>query len=149
MPGFHRRRNTPLRAELGWGGWPADDYTLEANRKDLRRHQGEFDRREAFAYTVLDPEGAKCLGCVYIEPWQGQAQLFWWVTDEWRGEGRERDVLEDTLTWLHREWGFQQVIVPLRDANPVGIALARSLVLQEVGVAEHPDHLCFRSIAAP
>src|SRR2546422_5475768 len=49
-------------------GWPADDFTLAQNRDDLRRHEREHDQRQAFTFTVLDPAGTRCLGCVYLTP---------------------------------------------------------------------------------
>jgi hypothetical protein len=55
---------TRLRKQLAWGGgdWPAEDFTMELNRADLRRHHDEFLRREAFAYTVLSPDRMRCPG---------------------------------------------------------------------------------------
>src|SRR5207237_9759001 len=48
--------------------WPADDFTLALNRSDLERHEREHGSGEAFTFTVLDPGGARCLGCVYLAP---------------------------------------------------------------------------------
>ena len=36
--------------------WPAADMTLEEDLVDLGWHQGEFDRRRSFAYTVMAPQ---------------------------------------------------------------------------------------------
>ena len=81
-----------LRATLNWGEWPRADMTLEENRADLQRHWEEFLRREAYAYTVLSPDGTRCLGCVYINPPDEDAAapeedgraatLAYWVTVE-------------------------------------------------------------------
>lgn len=49
-------------------GWPEDDFTVEANRADLVRLAQRHNAGTSFAYTVLDPSLAKCLGCVYIFP---------------------------------------------------------------------------------
>lgn len=50
------------------GTWPEDDFTLDGNRGDLEEHEREFHAREAFAYTVLSPDEARCEGCIYINP---------------------------------------------------------------------------------
>lgn len=53
--------------------WPAADFTLEENLADLQMHWDEHRQRVAFTYTVLNPAGDECLGCVYIKP------LTWWL----------------------------------------------------------------------
>ena len=43
--------------------------SLDMNRIDLARHEAEFDRRLAFAYTMVDrKDPTKTVGCVYINP---------------------------------------------------------------------------------
>ena len=54
---------------VGSGGrWPAAGFSLADNLADLERHEREHEERVAFTYTVLMPDGARCLGCVYINP---------------------------------------------------------------------------------
>ena len=101
-----------LVRELDWGGWPAEGFGLSDNIADLAEHHAEFVRREAFAYSVL--EGDRCIGCVYIEPWSEGAQLAFWVIDEVLDA--EADIVTAVLDWL-RNWPFEQVIVPVREAN--------------------------------
>jgi hypothetical protein len=48
--------------------WPADDCTLVQNLTDLQRHEREHIKRKAFTFTILNPQGAQCLGCVHIVP---------------------------------------------------------------------------------
>jgi len=56
--------------------WPRDGFTLEENLADLERHEREHIERKAFTYTVLNPEGTRCLGCVYIVPvWAEAAHM--------------------------------------------------------------------------
>ena len=57
-----------LQRTLHWGSWPSEDMTVEDNAKDLVRHAREFEAREAYAYTVLAPDGSECLGCLYMNP---------------------------------------------------------------------------------
>ena len=50
------------------GRWPAEGFSLADNRADLAMHEREHEARVAFTYTVLTPDGARCLGCVYVNP---------------------------------------------------------------------------------
>lgn len=98
-----------LRQELGWNGWPPDDFDVVANIDDLAKHYAEFERREAYAYSLFSAE--RCIGCIYIEPWEGGAQLHFWVIDAWLPQ--EPIILESVLRWLEA-WPFDEVIVPVR-----------------------------------
>lgn len=83
-PGFHLRMLTihdlvkdfdavmaaaPLLREVTRPGsiWPAG-LTLEGNLVDLGWHQREFILRHSFAYTVMNDDESRCLGCCYINP---------------------------------------------------------------------------------
>src|SRR5919199_6814827 len=50
------------------GRWPAEGFSLADNLADLAEHEREHEARVAFTYTVLTPEAARCLGCIYIHP---------------------------------------------------------------------------------
>lgn len=137
-----------LREELAWGDWPPEDFTLELNRADLRRHQDEFVRREAFAYTVLNPDRSQCLGCIYLERCDevDGAQLAFWVIDD--AIELEEDLITSVLEWIHRDWSINPAVVPLRAANSRGIRLVRASGLVTLdSVTEGPlaEHLCFIS----
>ena len=137
-----------LRKELQWGNWPPDDFTLELNRADLRRHHDEFLRGEAFAYTVLRPDHAQCLGCIYIERCaeiEG-AQLAFWVVDD--AIDMEVTLVTDVLQWVHQIWSINRVLIPLRPVNTRGIALARGCGFRPwETIKEGPlsEHCCFLS----
>ena len=65
--------------------WPADDMTLADNLNDLITHEKEFMAREAFAYTVLNTDKTKCIGCIYIEPSNRDGvdcETFYWLSDD-------------------------------------------------------------------
>jgi hypothetical protein len=135
-----------LRDELRWGGWPADGFSLADNIADLAEHRAEFDAREAFAYTVLDPSGETTVGCVYLEPWDGGARLAWWVIDAELDTGLESHLLSTVATWLCDAWPPMRVLLPVRrDA-----ARCRAL-LQDLGLpvaADGPrDHDSFVLVA--
>ena len=141
---------TRLREELQWGKWPPEDFTLELNRADLRGHQGEFIRREAFAYTVLSPDRARCLGCIYLERCAeiDGAQLAFWVVDD--AINIEADLVTNVIQWIHDAWSIERVLLPLRDANARGVSLAQKCGFAEWGGARDGplgDHRCFLSEA--
>lgn len=113
-----------LREELQWGTWPPEDFTLALNQIDLRGHYDEFIRGEAFAYTVLSPDRLRCLGCIYLERCAeiDGAQLAFWVTDE--AIALEAVLVTNVLQWIHMAWSIERVVIPLREANQRGIAMA-------------------------
>lgn len=113
-----------LREELQWGEWPPEDFTLQLNRSDLKRHHNEFVRGEAFAYTILRRDRSRCIGCVYLERCveiEG-AQLAFWVIDE--ALDIEAVLVTEVLQWVHRDWSINRVLIPLHETNTRGIAFA-------------------------
>ena len=64
---FMSSRET-LQKTLHWGSWPAADFTIERNRKDLEGHYSDYLGRRGYTYTVLTPDRSKCVGCVYLYP---------------------------------------------------------------------------------
>ncbi len=83
-PGFHLRMLTihdavkdfdavmaaalRLRGAMEPGAtWP-DGLTLEENLIDLAWHQREFTIGHSFAYTVMNDDESRCLGCCYLNP---------------------------------------------------------------------------------
>ena len=63
--------------------WP-DGLTLEENLIDLAWHQREFTIGHSFAYTVMNDDESRCLGCCYINPSDHpgvQADAFHWARD--------------------------------------------------------------------
>lgn len=137
-----------LRKELQWGEWPPDDFTVKLNRADLRSHHDEFIRHEAFAYTVLSPDRARCLGCIYLEHCVeiDGAQLAFWVVDD--ALEIEAKLVTDVLQWAHQPWSIKRILIPLREANSRGIAYARKCGFTEwESVKDGPlsGHRCFLS----
>ena len=103
-----------IRATPGMGGedWPAP-MTLEENLGDMKMHAGEFDRREAFTYSILD--GDAVIGCLYIYPADGEhdAQVRSWVTES-RSE-MDHVVWRSISDWLANDWPFNSVLYVSRD----------------------------------
>ena len=109
--------------------WPADDFTVEANRKDLVDLERRHAEHRAFTYTVLDPHGTECLGCVYIFPtsatflarsaitpvgagsWADvDAVVYFWVRRSRIESGMDERLLAALRTWFDEEWTFERVI---------------------------------------
>jgi hypothetical protein len=115
-----------IRATPGfpWGSWP-HEMTLAENLADLEMHEGDFESRAGFTYTVLDPESGVVIGCVYIYPLRidpddrsagyvaGGASVRSWV-------GADRAELDVPLwravgAWIAADWPFEHVVYAQRD----------------------------------
>jgi hypothetical protein len=92
-------------------GWPPDQgFSAEANLADLVQHADEFERRVAFAYTVLRPDpDPDVIGCLYFDPGDspGTVDVRSWV----RADVADLDgVLRQAVReWLARSWPFDEV----------------------------------------
>ncbi len=134
-PYFHLRPLTPEVVELDYdalmtsitllrpmfgGDWPHEAFTLEENLQDLVEHWEQFQRREAFAYTVLSPDETTCLGCVYINPPQGQpteARVHLWVRQSAHDQGLDPVLFHTVKAWLEADWPFAHVMYPGRNES--------------------------------
>ncbi len=110
--------------------WPEDDFTVEANREDLLRHERQHLEGDAFTYTVMNLEETECLGCVYVLPpdakmWSGahvtpvgadswsecDATVFFWVRKSRLAEGLDHALLDSVLVWFERAWSFTAPVI--------------------------------------
>ncbi|MEZ5338212.1 MAG: N-acetyltransferase [bacterium] len=106
-------------------GWPEDGFSLADNRADLERAEQRHNAREAFTFTVMNPEQNECLGCIYIFPrnarWlaeaavQPGAEMRWeeidavamfWIRQSRLAEQLDRRLLMVLRDWFAREWQF-------------------------------------------
>jgi len=134
-----------LHSTLHWGSWPRPDTTVEDNRKDLGRHEREFDAREAYAYTVLAPDRAACVGCVYLSPVEGDpraVELSYWVTAAGVKAGLDEHLFAAVLAWLEQSWPFDTVVINLHVDNTRGIQIAEGAGLARTDGAPE-DHVAF------
>jgi hypothetical protein len=95
--------------------WPRDEMTLADNINDLKRHEEEFQRREAFAYTVLNHNRDRCIGCVYIDPPTVElydCEIYLWVRDS--DLRLDIDLYENVLMWIDKDWPFKNAAFPGR-----------------------------------
>lgn len=100
-----------------WKGWPREGFTVTENLEDLRRHQKEFGRREAFAYTVVRLDETAVLGCVYINPSQHRevdAEVLMWVRESEYEKGLDSVLFQTVEKWLKDRWPFEKVVYPGR-----------------------------------
>ena len=74
-------------------GWPPPTMTAEQDREDLQHHADEMERNESFNFALFDADETELIGCVYIEPTDkpgADADISWWVRDEYLGSPVER-----------------------------------------------------------
>ena len=93
--------------------WPTDEMTLEENVADLRRHENEFKERKAFAYTVLDLSGKRCIGCVYIKPARKtkyDCEVYLWVRES--ELKLDEDLYKNIKSWVINKWPFTNIAFP-------------------------------------
>lgn len=107
-----------LQGVFGPGNdWPRADLSLEQDLIDLGWHHAEFQMRRSFAYTVMSPDEALCLGCVYLYPTaipQFDAEVFAWVRAS-HAAALDAALLAAVRGWLARDWPFRRVAFPGRD----------------------------------
>jgi hypothetical protein len=101
--------------------WPSDDFSVAQNRADLEYHERQHNEREAFTFTVLNPQGTQCLGCVYIQPLHPEeiplckdvsyaADVGFWVRASEIAYDLDQHLLETLCTWFHAEWAFDMIL---------------------------------------
>jgi hypothetical protein len=97
--------------------WP-DGLTRQEDLIDLAWHQREFTIRHSFAYTVMENDESRCLGCVYIFPSDRRgydAKVFYWVRDGADAESRDAELGTLVRGWIATHWPFKAVAYPGRD----------------------------------
>lgn len=117
------------------GRWPRLGFSWRDNLADLVGHQIEHLQRRAFAYTVMDPAGDRCLGCLYLRPlgehlsWLGApaeavaaadtraSSATFWLRPDTLGLGLDRHLLALLRPWFREAWGFSEVLLLTNDAE--------------------------------
>ena len=109
--------------------WPEDEFTVAANRKDLVDLAQRHAEHRAFTYTVFEPDGARCLGCVYVFPtsatfllkstvtpvgddqWADvDAVIFFWVRLSQMETGLDERLLAALRAWFNEEWKLKNAV---------------------------------------
>lgn len=110
-------------------GWPAEDFTIEENRKDLIKLEQRHSNQESFAYTVMNLTETQCLGCVYVFPidanifvrssisscdgfeWSdNSAAVYFWIRKSKLAEALDRQLLGVLCSWLKSAWNFRNCV---------------------------------------
>jgi hypothetical protein len=111
-------RRTPGFTASDWNGdaWPYE-MPAEQNLADLVMHAGEFERGEAYAYSVLErgDDRADVIGCVYIDPDPTAERVV--VVRSWVTERRahlDHDLASNVDAWLRDTWRATSVRWPGR-----------------------------------
>jgi RimJ/RimL family protein N-acetyltransferase len=136
--------------------WPSDAFTRAENLEDLQRHEREHQAREAFTFTVLDPDGTRCLGCVYLAPMQAEARalcegaaypvrLGFWVREAEIKNDLDRHLLASLRDWLASEWRFDRVLFVIALGNSRQTELLEEAGLQPRSIFEMPDGRRFKA----
>ncbi len=109
--------------------WPADDFTVEANREDLVGLEERHSGGRAFTYTVLTPDGSESLGCVYVFPigasfleksmvtpvgddeWADvEAVVYFWARRSQVEKGMDERLLAALRAWFADEWKVTRAV---------------------------------------
>jgi hypothetical protein len=96
--------------------WPRG-LTVSENLIDLAWHQREFTLRHSFAYTVMNDDESRCLGCGYIYPSDRpgyDAIAYYWARETEFRNGFD-SVLGDAFRRLVAKFPFGKVAFPGRD----------------------------------
>ena len=122
--------------------WPADDFTVEANREDLAGLEERHRAHRAFTYTVRDPGDTECLGCVYVfstsakflaassvtalgeDAWADvDAVVFFWVRRSRVASGLDVRLLAELRAWFAGEWPVSRTVFVTNEqfAQQVGL----------------------------
>ena len=97
--------------------WPRG-LTVDENLIDLGWHQREFTLRHSFAYTVMNDDESRCLGCCYIYPSDRpgyDAMAFYWARESEYREGFDEPLGRAFREFLATRWPFGKVAFPGRD----------------------------------
>jgi len=101
--------------------WPTSDLSLEQDLIDLGWHQGEFERRRSFAYTVVTLDESRVIGCVYIRPTRKagyDALIELWTRPPEQTDLVDEDRLRAVVkAWLRQEWLFENPAFPGADIS--------------------------------
>jgi len=139
-------------------GWPEDDFTAAANREDLEKLEQRHSDREAFTYTVMNPAGTECFGCVYIFPpdapmfatarisavgdglWSDYgAAVYFWVRKSRLATETDSVLLDALRIWLAQDWNLEDHLIVTNEQFTQQVEMIERTDLQLRFVFEEPD----------
>jgi len=144
---------------VGWeqSGWPADDFSVEDNRADLRLLAADHVAGRRFTYTMTDLAGERALGCVYVVPptarflaaaaveslsdlaWSDvDAAVYFWVRSGLVVSGLEERLVDALRRWFARDWSLDHVVFVTTQDFTRQVELLSSLGLHQVVLVREP-----------
>ena len=128
--------------------YPAEDFSVEANLKDLEHMDQEHRNGTRYTYTVMNADETQVLGCIYLLPNDDRmyqtaevtsldgtdlssvdATVAFWVRVSTWATGFERVLLETLLSWLQDDWSLDRTVVITNEKLDHQIATIESLGL--------------------
>jgi hypothetical protein len=110
--------------------WPEVNFTVAGNLEDMVKLERRHAARHSFTYTIVNPDGTECLGCVYIMPpdarsftksritpigsrrWDDyDAAVYFWVRKSRLATGTDRVLLDALRTWFAWNWKFRRYLI--------------------------------------
>lgn len=138
--------------------WPEDDFTVEANRKDMVKLEERHATGESFAYTMMNLEQTETLGCVYMfspdtrwfaggeikptgeDQWSDvDVMIYFWVRKSRLDEGLDRVLLDAVLSWFDQEWSFTSPVVVTTEEFEQQVDMLEASDLRRRFVVKLPD----------
>jgi hypothetical protein len=138
--------------------WPEDDFTVEANRKDIELLERRRNDGASFAYTVMNPTETQCLGCVYIYPsdapmfaksqispidgarWSDfEAVVYFWIRKSRLTDGLDRRLLTALSPWLDEAWRIERFLAVTNEQFEQQVEMIESTDLQLRFQLKDPD----------
>lgn len=125
--------------------WPSDDFTLAQNLADLEYHERKHLEREAFTFTVLNPPGTRCLGCVYLLPLDLEVAPFFpqvecpadvrfWVRTSELASHLDQHLLATLRHWLQTEWAFDRILFTISQQETPPGATHQAALFETAGL---------------
>ena len=129
--------------------WPADDFTVEANREDLVGLEARHREGRAFTYTVVDPDDTEALGCVYAFPitanfltkatvtpigerrWADvDAVVYFWMRSSAMSAGLDAALLAALRNWFREVWKTERTVFVTNEQFTQQVELIQGTELQ-------------------
>jgi RimJ/RimL family protein N-acetyltransferase len=104
-------------------GWPPATMTREEDEEDLQHHEDEIQAQKSFNYALFDDQETELLGCVYIDPTDlsgADAEISWWVRDEYVGTAVEAELDALVPRWIADDWPFVRPRIGPPTVEPTG-----------------------------
>ena len=138
--------------------WPADDFTVDANRDDMVKLERRHAAGESFTYTVMNPTETHCLGCVYIlsttarlfsraqitalggARWSAyEAGVSFWIRESRLADGLDRRLLDALGPWLAHDWRIERHLIVTNEQFEQQVAMIEGAGLELRFRLERPN----------